>query len=83
MKINWKIRFKNRVFVVSFTTLIVGFVYQVLGLFDIVPKVNQDNVLQIIMLVVNVLSGLGIVVDSTTKGIGDSDRALRRKDFEK
>ena len=83
MKINWKIRFKNRVFVVNFTTLIVGFVYQVLGLFDIVPKVNQDNVLQIIMLVVNVLSGLGIVVDSTTKGIGDSDRALRRKDFEK
>lgn len=76
MKINWKARFKNKTFVVTFITLIVAFVYQVLGIFGIVPSVSENEVMNIITLLVNVLATLGVLVDPTTDGFGDSERAL-------
>lgn len=76
MKINWKARFKNKAFIVTFVTLIVAFVYQVLGILDIVPSVSENDVMNIAMLLVNVLGALGVLVDPTTDGFGDSERAL-------
>lgn len=76
MKINWKARFKNKAFIVTFVTLIVTFVYQVLGILDIVPSVSENDVMNIAMLLVNVLGALGVLVDPTTDGFGDSERAL-------
>lgn len=76
MKINWKARFQNKTFVVTFVTLIVAFVYQVLGMFGVVPSVSENEVMNIITLLVNVLATLGVLVDPTTKGFGDSERAL-------
>ena len=76
MKINWKARFKNKTFVVTFVTLIVTFVYQVLGIFGIVPSVSENEVMNIITLLVNVLATLGVLVDPTTPGASDSERAL-------
>lgn len=34
MKINWKVRFKNGKWLLSFASLIVAFLYQLLGMFD-------------------------------------------------
>ena len=34
-KINWKVRFKNKVWLGSFLSLIVGFAYSMLALFDV------------------------------------------------
>lgn len=76
MKINWKARFKNKAFVVTFVTLIVTFVYQILGIFGIVPSVSENEVINIITLLVNVLATLGVLVDPTTPGASDSERAL-------
>lgn len=76
MKINWKARFKNKAFVATFVTLIVTFVYQVLGIFDIVPSVSENEVMNVITLLVNVLATLGVLVDPTTPGASDSERAL-------
>lgn len=76
MKINWKARFKNKAFIVTFVTLIVTFVYQVLGILDVVPSVSENDVMNIAMLLVNVLGALGVLVDPTTDGFGDSERAL-------
>lgn len=76
MKINWKVRFKNKTWLIAFVGAIVAFVYQMLGAFGIVPSVSEDNVTQIVGLFINLLVGLGIVVDPTTQGIGDSNRAL-------
>lgn len=76
MKINWKARFKNKAFVISFATVVVAFVYQVLALFDVVPKISENNIVTLITMFVNFLAGLGIVVDGTTEGISDSDRAM-------
>ena len=75
-KINWKVRFKNKTFVVAFVTAMVSFIYQLLALFEIVPAVSQDNVMQIIMIVVNLLVTLGIITDPTTAGVCDSSQAL-------
>lgn len=76
--INWMLRLKNKTTLLSLAALTVGFVYQVLGTFDIVPPISQDTVVQIIGYIVSFLVGLGIVVDPTTKGISDSERALVR-----
>lgn len=76
MKINLKQRFKNKTFVVSLATLLLATVYQILGMFDVVPKVSEDTLTGILMLVVNFLSALGILVDPTTEGLSDSKRAL-------
>lgn len=79
LKINWKIRFKNKAFIISFVTVVLGFIYQILGLFDLVAPVSKEQVTQIIMIVVNLLVGLGVLVDPTTKGVNDSDRAMEYK----
>lgn len=76
MKINWKVRFKNKTFLVTFITVIVSVVYQVLAALEIVPKISQDTVMNCLLAIVTILTGLGVVTDPTTKGITDSERAL-------
>ena len=76
MKINWKVRFKNKVWLASFISLIVGFVFNILAAFDVYPKVTQSLVMQIVDQVLTVLGLLGIIVDPTTAGINDSNRAM-------
>lgn len=74
--VNWKVRLQNKTWLLAMTAAIVAFVYQVLGLCGIVPAVSQDQITQLIGIVMNIFVALGIVVDPTTKGVGDSDRAL-------
>ena len=76
MKINLKARLKNKTFVLTMATLIVTFVYQLLAMFEIVPSISQSSVVSVIGMVVNLLAALGVVVDPTTEGVGDSERAL-------
>lgn len=76
MKINLKQRLKNKTFVVSLATLLLATIYQILGMFDVVPKVGEDAMTDVLMIIVNILSALGILVDPTTKGLSDSARAL-------
>lgn len=76
LKINWKVRFKNKVFLTSFISLIVGFVYSMLGLFDIFPAITKNSILLIVDQVLTFLGLIGVIVDPTTAGLGDSDRAM-------
>ena len=76
MKLNWKVRFKNKVWLGSFLSLIVGFIYSLLALFDVFPEVTQSLVLQLLNQVLTFLGLIGVIVDPTTAGIGDSDRAM-------
>lgn len=76
MKINWKVRFKNKAFVVTFVTLIITFVYQILGICNVVPSISEDTVMNIVMCAINALAMMGVLVDPTTDGFNDSDRAL-------
>lgn len=76
MKINWKLRLQNKTTLVTLIALCVTFVYQILGLFGVVPKVAQDEIVNTIGLLINILVVLGVVVDPTTAGISDSTNAL-------
>ena len=77
MKLNWKVRFRNKVWLGSFCSLIIGFVYSMLALFDVFPEVTQSLVVQLLNQVLTFLGLIGVIVDPTTAGLGDSDRALR------
>lgn len=68
---NWKDRFKNKTFLLSLVAAIIGFVYQMLGLFEVVPAISQDQITQLVGIIINILAGVGIVIDPTTPGITD------------
>ncbi len=76
MKINWKVRFKQPVFVTTFVTLVLTFIYNLLSMFEVVPTITQDMAMSVVVAVVQVLTALGVLVDPTTKGLKDSDRAM-------
>ncbi len=77
MRINWKVRFKNKTWLVTFLLAVLAFIYQILGMFDIVPPVTQDMATQLIAAVINILVAVGVVIDPTTAGAGDSQQALK------
>lgn len=74
--INWKLRFKNKTTLIAMIGAVITFVYQMLSLLGVTPKISQDTVVQLVSLIINVLVALGIVVDPTTHGISDSEQAL-------
>lgn len=76
MKINWKVRFRNPVWVTSLVALIISTTYQILAMFEIAPALTEDTIMQIVSGVVQLLTLVGVMIDPTTKGIGDSDRAM-------
>ena len=76
MKINWKVRFKNKVFLTSFISLIVGFIFSMLALFDVYPRVTQSLIMQIVDQCLTFLGLIGVIIDPTTAGIDDSNRAM-------
>lgn len=74
---NWKIRFKNPVFVTSFVAFCVSTVYQALAMFDIAPTVTESEIMQIVAAVVQVLTLVGVLTDPTTPKVADSERAMQ------
>lgn len=71
MKINWKVRLKNPVTWATLIPAAAGFVYMVLGLFGVVPSISEETIVQVGGMIVSALTTLGVLVDPTTKGIGD------------
>lgn len=76
MKINWKVRLRNKTWVASIIALIITFVYDLLAMLEIVPAVTEDWLLSIVQTVLTLLTALGVIIDPTTAGAGDSDRAM-------
>ena len=76
MNINWKLRIKNPATCSTLLVAVIAFVYQTLGAFNVVPPISENEVTNIMAIIVNVLSAMGILVDPTTKGVSDSERAM-------
>ncbi len=74
--INWKVRLRNKTWLLAAIPVTAAAIYSVLGLFDIVPAVSESEVVNVLTLILNLLAELGIVIDPTTEGIADSKRAL-------
>ena len=78
MKINWKVRIKNKAFwvtVIPALFLLVQAVAAVFG-FALDLATLQGKILAVVDAVFGLLVALGIVVDPTTAGVGDSNRAM-------
>lgn len=76
MKINLKVRLRNPVFWVTVIPATATVIYTVLGAFGVVPKISESEVVNVLSIIVSVLTDIGVFVDPTTKGTGDSKRAL-------
>lgn len=74
--INWKVRIKNPVFWMTIVPSGVSFVYCVLGACGIVPALTESMVMNIFSAVITALTTLGVLVDPTTEGVGDSALAM-------
>ena len=78
MKINWVVRLKNKSFwlaIIPAVLLLIQAAADVVG-FQLDFGDISDKLITVVNAVFVVLSILGIVVDPTTDGIGDSTRAL-------
>lgn len=76
MKINWKVRIRNKAWLAAAIALVVSFAYDLLAMFDVVPAVSEDWVMSLTQTVLTALAMLGVVIDPTTHGISDSERAM-------
>ena len=78
MKINWKVRLKNKSFWLALIPALLLLIQQVCAMFgltlDLVPI--QEQLLGIIGTVFTLLALFGIVNDPTTTGVSDSSQAL-------
>lgn len=76
--INWKIRFKNKAFWLGLVPLALLLIQQVAAIFGLALDfgILQEQLVAVIGTVFALLALLGVVVDPTTEGIGDSERAL-------
>lgn len=79
MKINWKVRLQNKTFWVTIIPVVAAIIFTILGFFGVVPKVSQNEIVNVLMLIVELLSVVGVVIDPTTSGASDSDKALTYK----
>jgi len=76
MNINWKVRFRNRIWLTGFLSAIVSFIFTLLELFGVAPALTEDALMQAVSAVLLVLTGLGVLIDPTTQGASDSPRAM-------
>ena len=80
MNINWKVRFRNRVWLTAFLSALVSFAFTLMELFGVTPALEESTLMQALQALLLVLTGLGVVVDPTTQGVSDSARALGYQD---
>ena len=76
--INWKVRLKNKLFWLAIIPAVLLLIQQVCLIFGIAIDFTElkGQLLAIVGTVFELLAILGIVVDYTTKGMGDSKQAL-------
>lgn len=77
MKLNMKLRWQNKATLTAIVLGVIALAYQMLGLCGIVPAVSQSDVVTTAGMAINVLVLIGVVVDPTTGGVGDSEQAMK------
>ena len=77
MKINWKVRLRNKPWLASVIALVISFLYDLLEMLELAPPLSEDWVLSLCQTILTLLTALGVVIDPTTAGAADSDRAMK------
>lgn len=76
MKINWKVRFKHKPFLVALFALVMLLVQQVFSLFGIDTTIYNEQATDLFNTILAILVLVGVVSDPTTEGVSDSRTAL-------
>lgn len=78
MKINWKVRLKNKNFWISLIPALLLLIQVVAGVFGVTLDLGDlgNKLLAVVNAAFGVLAILGIITDPTTKGVADSDQAM-------
>lgn len=77
MRINWKIRFMHKPFLLALFSMLLLLAQQVGALFGYdLTSVMSEQLTSILNTVLSILVLMGVVVDPTTSGTSDSERAL-------
>lgn len=76
MKINWQVRFHHKGWLAAFLVMVITLVYQIAALFGVAAPINPALGVQLLVIGCNLLALWGIILDPTTKGLGDSRQAL-------
>lgn len=74
MKINWKARFKNKPFLIALFSLVLLLVQQVASFFGVDTTIYNEQLTLLFNTVLSILVLLGIVVDTSTPKISDSEK---------
>ena len=78
MKINWKVRIKNKVFWLALVPAVLLLIQVVAAVFGIDLNLDAlgDKLLAVVNALFAVLTILGVVTDPTTAGVSDSRQAM-------
>lgn len=78
MSINWKVRVRNKAFWVALIPAVLLLIQQVCAVVGVQLDFGdlQAQLVAIVGTVFTLLAILGIVVDPTTAGVGDSEQAM-------
>ena len=74
--INWKLRLQNKTTLWAIISMVISLVYRILDAFGVIPPFSQDFILEVAADILTLLGLLGVIVDPTTDGVADSDRAM-------
>lgn len=76
--INWKVRIKNKTFWLSLIPTVLVLIQLIMKTFGVELDFGEvgNNLIAIVNTVFVLLSILGVVVDPTTAGVGDSAQAM-------
>ncbi|TDM48587.1 phage holin [Macrococcoides goetzii] len=79
MKINWKIRFKKKTFLVALFSALLLFANQIAGIFEYDISEYSKSADALFTTVLNILVLIGVVDDPTVKGmLTDSDLSMEK-----
>jgi len=77
MKINWRIRLQHKPFLLALFSLILLLAQQVAAIFGYdLTSAMSEQLTSILNTVLSILVLMGVVIDPTTRGTKDSERAL-------
>ena len=76
MQINWKLRLANKTTLFGILSALVIFVYSVAQALGLDLPVAQETIMAAVSAILAVLAALGVIVDPTTHGLSDSERAM-------
>lgn len=76
MKINWKIRAKNKMWLSAFISAIIVFIFTMCRLFSIETPLEEYDVMRTVEAILTTLVLIGVLQDPTSPGIGDDESVL-------